>query len=298
LHFLYEQSIEIVEGSPLDTINAVLMVVLVVILVITLYVEFKYMRPRRKDDIVKVLDRDEAYNSLTNTSAVALSLRNIGKDTSRAEVLLEKAKMEYDRKDYAKVMVTTKQARETLMNAKDQDLPLDPADDVGAVVPLAYAALDDQDTGVNEAKKLPQNYLESKFLIASVQSEIDAARATKDVSQAEQFMEDARRHFEAKDYSASLTCSMKARRNLEGGAPVAIAATGAAEVGAAKMPSSMKEQAPMVDSCPKCGADLTKDDQFCGSCGERSAKPTLCPECSTPLRPNDTFCRKCGKRVQ
>jgi HEPN domain-containing protein len=289
--------LRLVEGSPLDTINAVLMVVLVVILVITLYVEFKFMRPKRKDDIVKVLDRDDAYNSLTNTSAVALSLRNVGKDTSRAEVLLEKAKMEYDRKDYAKVMVTTKQAREALMVAQDKDLLLDPIEEVGSVIPLAYTANDDQDTGVNEVKKLPPNYLESKFLIAAVQSEIDAARATKDVSQAEQFLEDARRHFDTKDYSASLTCSMKARRDLEGGAPVAITAA-AAETEAVKMPSSMKEQAPTADSCPKCGAEITKDDQFCGSCGERSDRPALCPECKAPLRPNDVFCRKCGKRTQ
>jgi hypothetical protein len=289
--------LRLVEGSPLDTINAVLMVVLVVILVITLYVEFKFMRPKRKDDIVKVLDRDEAYNSLTNTSAVALSLRNVGKDTSRAEVLLEKAKMEYDRKDYAKVMVTTKQAREALMVAQDKDLPLDPIEVAGSVIPLAYTANDDQDTGVNEVKKLPPNYLESKFLIAAVQSEIDAARATKDVSQAEHFLEDARRHFDAKDYGASLTSSMKARRDLEGGAPVAIAGA-AAETEVVKMPSSMKEQAPTVDSCPKCGAEITKDDQFCGSCGERSDRPALCPECKAPLRPNDVFCRKCGKRTQ
>ena len=285
------------EGSPLalDTTNAVLMVVLVIILVITLYVEFKYMRPKRKDDMVKVLDRDEAYNALTNTSAVALSLRNVGKDTSKAELLLEKAKFDYDRKDYAKVIVTTKQARETLMSAKDKDLPLDEIEDE-AVITGTMAVVADDDTGIQETKRLPQNYLESKFLLASVQSEIDTARATKDVSQAERYMEEARRYFEATDYSASLTSSMKARRNLEGGAPVTGTVAVAAEMETVKVTSPSTEPSPS-DSCSKCGAEITKDDEFCGSCGERAEKPTVCPQCKAPLRTNDVFCRKCGKRV-
>jgi hypothetical protein len=271
------------------------MVVLVIILVITLYVEFKYMRPKRKDDMVKVLDRDEAYNALTNTSAVALSLRNVGKDTSKAELLLEKAKFDYDRKDYAKVIVTTKQAREALMSAKDKDLPLDVIEDE-AVITGTMAVVADDDTGIQETKRLPQNYLESKFLLASVQSEIDTARATKDVSQAERYMEEARRYFEATDYSASLTSSMKARRNLEGGAPVTGTVAVGAEMETVKATSPTTEPSPS-DSCSKCGAEITKDDEFCGSCGERAEKPTVCPQCKAPLRTNDVFCRKCGKRV-
>ena len=276
------------EGVHLDTINAILMGVLIIILVITLYVEFKFMRPKRSDDLVKVMDRDEAYNALTNTSAVALSLRNVGKDTTKAEVLLEKAKMEYDRKDYAKVMATTKLARESLMVAPEKDLPIDLDEPDGPTDTFIDVAEDD--TNVHEVKKLPQNYLESKFLISSVQSEIESARGTKDVSAAEVQLNEAKIDFDAANYNAALTHAMKARKTLEGVAVTTEVAT--AEMGVAKVAAVAE-----ADRCGKCGAEITKDDQFCGSCGERSARPTTCPQCNGPLKPADTFCRKCGKKV-
>ncbi len=279
------------EGVHLDTINAILMGVLVIILVITLYVEFKFMRPKRKDDMVMVLDRDDAYNSLTNTSAVALSLRNVGKDTTKAEVLLEKAKMEYDRKDYAKVMATTKLARDSLMVAPEKDLPID-LDEVDGPTDTFIDVAED-DSNVHDVKKLPQNYLESRFLISSVQSEIDSARGTKDVSAAEAQLNEAKVDFEAANYNAALTHSMKARKTLEGLVVTTAVATPEMEV--AKVAAVVK--APEIDQCDKCGAELTKDDQFCGSCGEKSGKPTTCPHCNGPLKPTDTFCRKCGKKV-
>jgi len=279
------------EGVHLDTINAILMGVLVIILVITLYVEFKFMRPKRSDDLVKVLDRDEAYNALTNTSAVALSLRNVGKDTTKAEVLLEKAKMEYDRKDYAKVMATTKLARESLMVAPEKDLPIDLNETDGPTDTFIDVAEDD--TNVHEVKKLPQNYLESKFLISSVQSEIESARGTKDVSAAEVQLNEAKVDFDATNYNAALTHAMKARKTLEGVAVTTTVATPETEV----VKVAAVAEASEIDLCSKCGAELTKDDQFCGSCGERSARPTTCPQCNGPLKPADTFCRKCGKKV-
>ena len=114
------------EGVHLDTINAILMGVLVIILVITLYVEFKFMRPKRKDDMVRSWTAMMLITPSPTPAAVALSLRNVGKDTTKAEVLLEKAKMEYDRKDYAKVMATTKLARDSLMVAPGEGPAIGP----------------------------------------------------------------------------------------------------------------------------------------------------------------------------
>ena len=48
---------------------------------------------------------------------------------------------------------------------------------------------------MHDVKKLPQNYLESRFLISSVQSEIDSARGTKDVSAAEAQLNEAKVRF-------------------------------------------------------------------------------------------------------
>jgi ribosomal protein L40E len=188
-------------------------------------------------------------------------------------------------------MATTKLARDSLMVAPEKDLPIDLDDADGPADTFIDVAGDD--TNVHEVKKLPQNYLESRFLISSVQDEIDSARGTKDVSAAEAQLNEAKVDFEAANYNAALTHSMKARKTLEGVVVTTTAATPELEV--AKVAAVAK--ASEIDQCGKCGAELTKDDQFCGSCGEKAGKPSACTQCNAPLKPTDTFCRKCGKKV-
>jgi class 3 adenylate cyclase len=44
--------------------------------------------------------------------------------------------------------------------------------------------------------------------------------------------------------------------------------------------------------CPRCGADVGSDDNFCGDCG--SPLPVTCRGCSTKSPPGKPFCAACG----
>lgn len=56
-----------------------------------------------------------------------------------------------------------------------------------------------------------------------------------------------------------------------------------------------------IEVCPKCGAELKKDANFCNECGTRiEKKPAVevgmktCPKCGTALKGMEKFCMTCG----
>ena len=137
-----------------------------VILIFAIYFELKYMRPKRRKDIEGVIERDEAYNALSTSLAIASSLKGMGKDTRDADMVLIRAQMEFDRNDYAKVVGTTKAARELMINARDT-LQIAP-ELVKEEVPVDEEADQPEEKTVHEAKKLHENSLEPKFQISTI----------------------------------------------------------------------------------------------------------------------------------
>jgi hypothetical protein len=48
--------------------------------------------------------------------------------------------------------------------------------------------------------------------------------------------------------------------------------------------------------CPHCGATVTADEKFCGSCGKSILVPAqLCPHCGTTVAVGEKVCYRCGK---
>ncbi len=72
---------------------------------------------------------------------------------------------------------------------------------------------------------------------------------------------------------------------------------GAAPQAAAPAPAP----APAVASggCAKCGAAMTPDMRFCGSCGapKQAAAPPTCPGCKSLIKPGLKFCTTCGTKL-
>lgn len=67
-----------------------------------------------------------------------------------------------------------------------------------------------------------------------------------------------------------------------------------------------------VETCPNCGARITKEMIFCSGCGtklavpqpepvvqveEEAQEPIFCGACGTELAPDSIFCTNCGNRV-
>ncbi|OPY33244.1 MAG: Double zinc ribbon [Methanomassiliicoccales archaeon PtaU1.Bin124] len=305
------------EENHLDLFIAVISVIMLVVLLIAVYIEMKYMRPKRREEIELALTKDDAYNALSSTTAVSASLRGMGKNTSSADALLVKAQSEYDRGDYVKAMATTKAARDLLVNAKDEKLFEEAPNphDADAIEGDGEKEEKGEDKTVHDARQLPPNYLESKFLIETTKEELGKAKAeNKEVGQAEAFLCESEKCFGAEDYSGAFRCCMKARRSLAG-KPVEATSPTQTVVAELSDKDLLQEQgevnaksvvgpqgtAPsgnfMDDKCPVCKAPMKGDDNFCPKCGHKVVKHLKCDKCSSPLSSDDSFCRKCGARV-
>ena len=61
------------------------------------------------------------------------------------------------------------------------------------------------------------------------------------------------------------------------------------------------------NTCPSCGATISKDVLFCPNCGTKIERPQpepepqptekVCPECGAAVDEDDVFCTNCGARV-
>ncbi|QLH74461.1 MAG: zinc ribbon domain-containing protein [Methanomassiliicoccales archaeon] len=262
---------------------------LLVLLIMVIWFEFKYMRPKRREEIEAVLNRDEAYNALMSAKAVSRSLKDMGKDTREAEVLLERAQMSYDQRDYAKTISVAKATKEVLIKAKDMPIPERPR---SPDAPAEMKERPPEEHSVHEVKKLPQNYLESKFMMTTARAEIDKASADgRDVVEAEKLMREAQASFDAADYTECLKTSLKAKRSI-GASPAKDAPPSPEAKAEMKAPPAV----PGPERCRQCGADLVEGDNFCGKCGAKAEREARCASCGNILGEDDVFCRKCGAR--
>jgi ribosomal protein L40E len=280
----------------LDTPTLVLLVILVIVLVIALFIQFRYLRPKRDDAIEIALDRDDAYNAMTTAQAVSATLKDKGRDTSGADRMLIEAELAYNRGDYLKCTDASKRAKDSLATAPMVE---------GGIVPVIDSTPDQPDEPlpeqpkISEARKLPPNYLESKFMIETTKDDIDKCAAEgKDVSASVCLLDEAKMAFECKEYDVALRKSLKAKK--------------ATEISTEPVKEKIVEIAPPIKTvkrdivndsskvvlCANCGAEALPDDNFCAKCGKPIERKRVCPTCKADVSEDDVFCRKCGTEVR
>ncbi|MEM2944246.1 MAG: zinc ribbon domain-containing protein [Methanomassiliicoccales archaeon] len=279
------------------------MIVIVVgaaILAFVIFFELRYMRSRKREKIEMILQRDEAYNALITTSAVSKTLKEKNKDTSEADSLIIEAERAYQRKDYLVCKELTERAREALRRAKSKDL-----DVFEEISSKPTPQEEEQIPPFQEVKKLPVNYIESKFMIESAQMGIEAAdQRGVDTTAAKDYLESARRCFERTEYTNALKFAYKAKRCAEGQVveqQVKVAEQSVKEEIEAKDEPRAKIEIGMVGNeqrCSSCGDILHPNDNFCGKCGAKVRKIIRCPSCALEAESTDNFCRKCGTRLK
>jgi hypothetical protein len=282
----------------MNDFDLILIVILGIALVIALFIEFRYLRPKKDDAIEKALDRDDAYNAMTTAQAVSNALRDKGRDTKEADRLLVEAELAYNRGDYLKCIDASNRAKDYLVTApmaKPEFTPLSGDKPEPADQPLP------EQPKISEVKKLPLNYLESKFMINTAADHIEKGRSEgKDVTASVCLLDEARMAFDCKDYDTAFRKSLKAKRAAEETAgpvsdrivEVAIPVKAGQTVKPAEKEAS--PYVPVAASCAKCGAEARDDDNFCAKCGAPIERRLLCSKCGVDLSPDDLFCRKCG----
>lgn len=282
-------------------LDLTLVIILLIILGIAVFVEFRYIRGKKDDSIDRALNKDEAFNALNTTQAVSRALKEKGRDTGPAEMELLRASLAYDRRDYLECIESVKKAKMLLDAAPSIALEEEPKK-----VPFKNESADQEKeeevqehANIVETKKLPPNYLESKFMIATAGDEIDRSRSGgKDVTASVCLLDEAKMAFECKEYDVALRKSLKAKKGTG-----ATSETIELKVLEIAPPTKMvmkdiAEEPSDMARCAKCGVEAKDDDNFCAKCGNPIERKQSCPNCGAEVSGEDVFCRKCGTEVK
>jgi ribosomal protein L40E len=323
-----------------------LQVLFLFLMIMVLLVEFWLMRRRRKAKfsmpIQETGNSDEAHNAVQSTERIAGVLRAQGVDTSESDMLLEDARRAINRRDYNLAIGKANSARGSLMSAKKYSVSsrqaAKPAQDLTSLPPPEDESGPAEESGQSaigepEAaeKKLPDNFLQAKFMLTTAKEAVDQARrAGKNVNPAVNALKEGAVAFKAQDYGRALSMALKAKK-LASGKSVSVPAeegpvvtdvgstveeelgewrASEKRIGPPKAQEGLEEwkaaekkaEAPQAReeslACPSCGAGVSDEDAFCRKCGGKLEFQSLCPQCEAEIEHFDGFCRKCGMKLK
>lgn len=270
-----------------------IVLILLVVLSAVAYFEIKYLRRKRVERAEAKAKVDDIYNQIITARAVSNTIKGQGKNTKDADLALLDADTAFSRGNYTDAKAAVERAKGLLRDAKKEDLSIQPK-------PLAKKPSDEKiqekcEVPFQATKKLPTNYVESKFMICSVKDQINAAGSSgTDVSVAKDSLKIAEEAFGREDYTVALKEALRAKRALESEqTSTERNSVGTQLPSIEKVPSAVVVKA-KVSKCEKCSTDLDPDDTFCSKCGAKVERDIRCPRCGNKLKVEDAFCRKCG----
>lgn len=265
------------------TIEIVVAILLVLILGVVIFFEWRYLRSRREAKVDAGLIQDDAYNAIATAKSISESLRNQGRDVKESEALIRQAEDAYSRRNYLDACNIAGRAKSTLKFSK-------PTDDIlycAAPTSKEEAVADEECVPVLQAvKKLPTNYLESKFLLESTKQRAEGA-GSPDIDEINEDLCIAQSHFDRKEYDEALKYAMRAKKLLEHGRK---------ENTVMITTATPSQETRNVNTCQKCSTELGESDIFCPGCGSRQGR-AVCSSCSSEAQEGDKFCRKCGTKI-
>ena len=287
-------------GVRMDDITTLLILLIAsIILGVVSYYELKFIRRKRREKAEAQAKIDDIYNQIITSQAVARALKAKGHRTKDADLALIEAEAAYGRNSYTEAKSALDRAKSLLEKAKMEEEPLAqliPLEPAGASDIAGNNAPEDLEVPFQEVKKLPKNYMESKFMISAVWDVIQTAQGSgKDTSTAKENLEAANAAFDQENYTEALKYALRAKRSMETTEekPAVNETKVKAQEGTEKIPPTVIVKA-NTSKCASCGAELAGDDLFCAICGKKVERRILCPSCSVEVKPTDAFCRKCG----
>ncbi|HTY47589.1 MAG TPA: zinc ribbon domain-containing protein [Methanomassiliicoccales archaeon] len=288
-----------------DNITLVIYVLIIITLGVAVYYELKFIRNRKKkreDDSGTV---DDIYNSIITTTAIASALKARGYSTKEVDLVMIDAQAAYERGNILSAKGSVTKAKSLL---KDLQGTVPAPIPTQTSVPKETQLRSVEDSGVatehpaapkevpfQEARKLPENYLESKFIIASVSDALAKAKDEgKNVSEPEELLTQAKQLYGKGEYTEALKYAMRAKRRLAGEdeepeAPKPVKQTPAPEA---------DKQKQKYDYCRNCNSLVDEGDTFCRRCGQKVERVPHCPSCGAEVANDDVFCRKCGSQLK
>ena len=262
-------------------------------------------------ELGKTSIEDEAYNQMQMVKSMSKMMEIRGYNTLEVESVLLKAQRAYNDGRFAECLEIVNNAKRMLMRIKNEEKTEDKISphvekELEIIKRIGEKKNDEEmPPQVKDfVKKLPPNYLQSKFEIEVVEEKLRKMEESAVKEAAKLYLFKAQEAFKAKNYTDALKFAIKSNRILDGG-----------ELGTSipQQPKPIAEEkppmvTPLVEEekameeeelyCPKCGAIVRPEDKYCWNCGAKLIFIYTCPNCGAEVSSEDKYCRHCGYKLR
>ncbi len=292
-------------------ITLVFFVVFIVVFIVGIAAALMILKRRANVKLSRMNEsnvEDDAYNQIQIVRSMTRMMKDRGYRVDAVENMLTKAENAYQAQRYLESLEITANARRTLLRMKDEGVVEDNlSPQVKKELEIIKKIEQKSEQGEmppqvkDFVKKLPPNYLQSKFEIGVVEEKILNMEEGQLKEYAKLYVHRAKRAFEAGDYNEALRLAVKGNRIIDTGElePDTVEQKPVEEpLKIATLVDENEEGNEEEIHCPECGAVVRPEDKYCWSCGAKLVFIYTCPNCGAEVTSEDKFCRHCGYRLR
>ncbi len=284
-------------------------VIFVVVFIVGIGYALILLKKRAAAKVTKLKEsnvEDDAYNQIQIVKSMTKVMKNKGYNVEPVESMIAKAERAYDYQRYLESIDITNNAKRALLRLKEESKM---EDSLSPEVKKELEIIkkieeepekDDMPPQIKDfVKKLPPNYLQSKFEIGVVEEKIVKMGDGQLKEYAKLYVERAKRAFDMGDYSEALKLAVKSNRIIDTGELPENAPVKEEQKPIVVAPLIEKEEEKEEElHCPNCGAVVRPEDKYCWNCGAKLVFIYKCPNCGAEVSSEDKYCRNCGYKLR
>ncbi len=300
----------------MDGYTLVILVALMIVFVVVVYVMLALLKKTRVKKLREEKDpKEDAYNQLQMLRTMVKLMRDKGYNVSPVETMIVKAQMAYNSDNYVECIEIVNNAKRALVRIREETTVPDGISPRVAEEMRIIKKIEERGSYQQEMppqvkdfeRKLPENYLQSKFEIKVVEDKIMKKEEGEVKEAAMLYLKKAKEAFDRKEYTEALRLAIKSNRILETNEipvekPVVEPVPQAEVVSEPKVVSitETKEEEKKEEElhCPNCGAVVRREDKYCWNCGAKLVWTYKCPNCGGEVTTEDKYCRHCGYKLK
>ncbi len=275
----------------------------------------------------KVPIEEDTYNQMQIVKSMANVMEDKGYDVGGVKSVLHKAEIAYVDGRYGECLEIVNNAKRMLMRIRNEEKIEDTMSPhvereleiIKNVTPATSQPLETMKTVEDKKeeeemppqvkdymKKLPPNYLQSKFEIGVVEEKILRKEEGEVKEAAKLYLIKAKEAFEHGDYASALKFAVRSNKILDTNEVtyVSMDKIGTVEKTPAPIVAPLVEETREEEEhqeelrCPKCGAIVRPEDRYCWNCGAKLVFVYTCPNCGAEVTSEDKYCRHCGYKLR
>ncbi len=290
--------------------------ILLFALMVVFFLMVMWLQRRRKTAVTVVEARnmeEEAYNAITITRNLAYRMRERGYNVESEMVVIERAQREFEARNYTAAYTLAMNARRALRNLAREPVVEDRTSpqverELEFFRKIAESGTPPKPSEEEEEeylsptyllqKKLPENYLQSRFEIRVAESKVAAMSHGPRRDAAQRYLDRAKSAFDGGNYTEALKMAVRSVKIADGEIEP--------EEEARPSPPPAPPEATAMETpvegeeelrCPECNAVVRDEDKFCWNCGCKLEFVYICPDCGEEVSEGDRFCRHCGAKL-